>query len=68
MKIWLTIKFILACIGGCVLTSGFRDVLGLDHIFFGFVQFVINWIWLSYCWNFYLPKKVNTDIDFKDLK
>jgi len=68
MKIWLTIKFIVACISGCVLTRGFRDVLGMNHAFFGLVHFILNWAWISYCWNFYFPEKVNTDIDFKDLK
>ena len=68
MNIWLTIKLIVACILGCCLTSKFRDVLGMEHGFFGLIQFFINWAWISWCWNHYFPEKVNTDIDFKDLK
>jgi hypothetical protein len=76
MKIWLFIKFIVAMICGCILTSGFRDIFGMDHAFFGVVRFVVNWVWLSYCWNFYYPKNLSTvskkddddnEINFKDL-
>jgi hypothetical protein len=68
MKIWLFIKFIVACILGCMLTRAFTDLFGMDHVFFSLVRFVINWIWLSYCWNFYYPRKIDNDVNFKDLK
>ena len=76
MKIWLSIKLIVACILGCTLTSGFRDVFGMENGFFGVVQFILNWVWISYCWNYYFPKNIapiqkkdkdDNEIDFKDL-
>ncbi len=62
MKIWLTIKLIVACILGCTIVAGFRDVLGLEHGFFGIVQFIVNWVWFSSCWNFYYSREKNKRI------
>ncbi len=78
-KIWTALKFLICIFIGPAVIWGFISMSFGEDGPSNFIYFISCFFWLSYCWNFYYPRKIETtapkkqsneeddEIDFKDL-
>jgi len=74
-KILTALKFIICLTVGPALICGFIVTVFGEDSFSTVASFISCFLWISYCWNFYYPRKNNiapkkdddNEIDFKDL-
>ena len=80
-KIWTALKFLICILVGPALIWGLIVNAFGEDTGSTVVYYISCFFWLSYCWNFYYPRKTETtapkkrsskdddnEIDFKDLK